>query len=72
MGARWCDPRLRNWYLRVFGIRFALLVRRETGEELRVKVSYGEGAAIHAGLESCEIHREVCSEALTEEVQASH
>jgi hypothetical protein len=32
-----------------------------------VKVSYGEGVANHAGLESCAVHREVCGEALTKE-----
>jgi hypothetical protein len=31
-----------------------------------VKVSYGEGVANHAGLESCVVHREVFGEALTE------
>jgi hypothetical protein len=31
-----------------------------------VKVSYGEGVANHAGLESCTVHREVYGEALTE------
>ena len=37
----------------------------KTGKEQRVQVSYGEGVANHAGLESCAAHREVRGEALT-------
>lgn len=37
----------------------------KTGKEQRVQVSYGEGVANHAGLESCVAHREVRGEALT-------
>lgn len=37
----------------------------KTGKEQRVKVSYGEGLANHAGLESCAAYREVRGEALT-------
>jgi hypothetical protein len=42
-------------------------VRRETGKEWRVKVSYGEGSATHTGPESCVNAREGRGEALTGE-----
>ena len=42
-------------------------VRRETGEEQRVRVPYGEGRAYRTGPESCVSGREACGEALTGE-----
>jgi hypothetical protein len=42
-------------------------VRRETGKEQRVQVSYGEGSATHTGPESCVHSREGMGEALTGE-----
>jgi RNA-directed DNA polymerase len=41
------------------------LVRRETGMELRMRESYGEGVAHHTGPESCAVDRKVKGEALT-------
>ena len=42
-------------------------MRRETGKEQRVQVSYGEGSATHTGPESCVHSREGMGEALTGE-----
>ncbi len=41
------------------------LVRREAGEEERMKEPYGEGLAIHTDPESCVVVREGAGEALT-------
>ena len=43
----------------------AMRKRQITGEELRMKESYGEGLASHTGPESCASGREAAGEALT-------
>ncbi len=47
------------------GVQGPWPVRREAGEEERMKEPYGEGLAIHTDPESCAVVREGAGEALT-------
>src|SRR5213593_293799 len=54
-----------KWACNVSGVHLGVRAPVETGEVLRMEVSYGEGVATHTGPESCATGRKVRGEALT-------